>query len=175
MSQLITFLPLIIDSLVSSFSLSWAAISSLIASVFSLSKKRFFLEWAIFIHTLISCTILFVLHRTDLLKYGSMFFGLFSALFALISILVKRPFTLQYARLQTPREFWESPVFYRVNYMMTGALAIFFLFEAGSKILSLFHPALCNYSIVSAFYSTLTFTFIKWFPKWYKNKARRQA
>jgi hypothetical protein len=40
-------------------------------------------------------------------------------LVALGSILVKRPFTLQYAREMTPEEYWDTPLFLHINYVLT--------------------------------------------------------
>ena len=48
------------------------------------------------------------------------------------SILARRPFTLQYAREQAPRELWDNPDFIRANYVITGAWAIAFVLEAAS-------------------------------------------
>ncbi|MGW7635749.1 hypothetical protein [Streptomyces decoyicus] len=45
---------------------------------------------------------------------------------ALGSMAVKVPFTLQYAREQVPREFWDNPRFLRTNYRITGAWAAAF-------------------------------------------------
>ena len=41
--------------------------------------------------------------------------------FALGSILVRQPFTLQYARETTEKEFWDSPLFIHINYVITWA------------------------------------------------------
>src|SRR5258708_37420588 len=41
------------------------------------------------------------------------------ALTAWISVLVGHPFTTAYARESAPREFWEHPVFIRLNLLMT--------------------------------------------------------
>ena len=41
-------------------------------------------------------------------------------LIVLISIAVRRPFTLQYAREQAAPDFWENPDFVRKNYVITG-------------------------------------------------------
>ncbi|MEE4022077.1 hypothetical protein V1Y59_03215 [Gordonia sp. PKS22-38] len=46
--------------------------------------------------------------------------------FALGSVLIRRPFTLEYAKEQKPEEFWESPIFIRTNYVITGAWAAAF-------------------------------------------------
>lgn len=40
---------------------------------------------------------------------------------ALGSMVAGHPFTVDYAREQTPRQYWHSPVFRRVNLMLTGA------------------------------------------------------
>lgn len=47
-------------------------------------------------------------------------------LFSLTSILIRRPFTLQYARETTPEEYWDSPVFIRTNYVITWAWTLAF-------------------------------------------------
>lgn len=50
------------------------------------------------------------------------------ALIALASILAGRPFTMPYARETTPREYWSSPLFIHINYVLTwvwtGAFAL---------------------------------------------------
>ena len=60
--------------------------------------------------------------------------GLFAI--ALFSILVRNPFTLQYAREQVPREFWETPRFIWTNYIITGAWAIAFAVMAAADALN---------------------------------------
>jgi hypothetical protein len=48
------------------------------------------------------------------------------------SILVRQPFTLQYAREQEPREVWHEPEFLRVNYLITWVWVAAFAIEAAS-------------------------------------------
>lgn len=53
------------------------------------------------------------------------------ALVALGSVVVRRPFTLQYARESTDRQFWDSPLFLHVNYVLTWVwIAAFFITAA---------------------------------------------
>jgi hypothetical protein len=52
------------------------------------------------------------------------------ALFAAFTMLIRRPFTLSYARDSTPREHWNSPIFLRINYMITAVWAGSFFFSA---------------------------------------------
>jgi hypothetical protein len=48
-------------------------------------------------------------------------------LIAATSMAIRNPFTLQYAREQTPQEFWNTPVFIRTNYIITAVWTLAFL------------------------------------------------
>jgi len=48
------------------------------------------------------------------------------------SILVRQPFTLQYAKEDTPRELWDEPHFLRANYVISWVWAGAFFIEAAS-------------------------------------------
>lgn len=50
--------------------------------------------------------------------------------FAFGSILLRNPFTLEYAKEQAPKEVWDSPLFLKVNYRITLAWALSFSFSA---------------------------------------------
>jgi small-conductance mechanosensitive channel len=52
------------------------------------------------------------------------------ALIAGLSIAIRQPFTLQYARETTGREHWETPLFLRINYVITAVWAVVFLLVA---------------------------------------------
>jgi hypothetical protein len=52
-------------------------------------------------------------------------------LIALGSMAAGHPFTVDYAREQTPRQYWHTPLFRRVNQVLTGAWAAVFLACAG--------------------------------------------
>ena len=45
----------------------------------------------------------------------------------LFSIVIGKPFTLQYAKEQTPENFWTSPVFIRINYTISWVWCLVFL------------------------------------------------
>ncbi len=51
------------------------------------------------------------------------------AVFAIVTLLIGRPFTLAYAKETTPREFWDSPLFRRINYVISTVWAGAFLFS----------------------------------------------
>jgi hypothetical protein len=48
------------------------------------------------------------------------------------SVLIRKPFTLQYAREDTPREYWDTPEFMRVNYLISWVWVAAFAIEAAS-------------------------------------------
>lgn len=50
--------------------------------------------------------------------------------FAFGSILIRNPFTLQYAREQAPEEYWDTPVFYRINRNITLVWGLAFAVNA---------------------------------------------
>lgn len=52
------------------------------------------------------------------------------ALFVLVTILVRRPFTLSYAKEMTPQEYWDSPLFLKVNYTISWVWAGAMTFSA---------------------------------------------
>lgn len=52
------------------------------------------------------------------------------ATFAIVTLLIRRPFTLAYAKDTTPQEHWDSPLFLRINYVISAAWAAAFLFSA---------------------------------------------
>jgi hypothetical protein len=54
------------------------------------------------------------------------------AAFAVLTLAIRRPFTLAYARHTTPREHWDSPVFLRINYVISAVWAGAFLVSAAA-------------------------------------------
>ncbi len=50
------------------------------------------------------------------------------------SILLRVPFTLPYAKETTPEEFWSTPEFLRVNYLIAWVWAVAFFIEAASGL-----------------------------------------
>ena len=52
------------------------------------------------------------------------------AAFAIITLVIRRPFTLAYAKDTTPKEHWDNPIFLRINYVISTAWAGAFLFSA---------------------------------------------
>jgi hypothetical protein len=52
------------------------------------------------------------------------------AVFAIVTLAFRRPFTLAYAKDTTSQELWDNPVFLRINYVLSAAWAGAFVFSA---------------------------------------------
>ena len=65
--------------------------------------------------------------------------GLFCIVIA--SLVLRRPFTLQYAREQVSAEFWNSSEFIRTNYVITGVWALAFAVLVAAELILLYVPA----------------------------------
>jgi intracellular septation protein A len=70
------------------------------------------------IHAIVSLA----LGNDFLIHYGPAVNGLVLAGMAWGSLLAKSPFTYEYAREDWPREYWDNPMFIRINQIITGVL-----------------------------------------------------
>jgi hypothetical protein len=71
-------------------------------------------------------------------------------LIVLASIVLRQPFTLQYAREKVAREFWGSSEFVRVNYVLTAAWACAFAVMVAADLAMLYAPALPRWVSIAA-------------------------
>jgi len=94
-------------------------------------------------------------------------------LIILLSMLIRRPFTLQYAREQVPKSLQSSPTFISTNYIITAAwalaMAILVAADLGMHFLPNRPPRLEIIVIVAALGGAF------WFTKWYPDQLRKQA
>jgi hypothetical protein len=58
------------------------------------------------------------------------------ALFAIVTLLIRKPFTMAYARDTTPSEHWDTPQFKKINNAISGAWAFSFTVSAISGAVS---------------------------------------
>jgi len=93
------------------------------------------------------------------------------------SMLVRRPFTLQYAAESVPAETAAIPGFLRVNYIITGAWTVAALLMMAANIVLLYFPGLpVLLGLAVAFAarnSALYFT--KWYPEYRQLKSGAPA
>jgi predicted transporter len=63
-------------------------------------------------------------------------------LIVLLSIAIRRPFTLQYAREKVPAELWQSAEFIRINYVITAVWALAFAVITAVEAAILYIPSI---------------------------------
>jgi len=95
--------------------------------------------------------------------------GLF--LIALVSMMIRQPFTLQFAREQVPRELWDHPRFRATNYAITGAWTAAFAVQVLADLVILHVPAVPIWLGVSAIVGSLAAAI--WFTGWYPARQQR--
>jgi len=82
--------------------------------------------------TVVFMTNMWVIHHLGVLANGKL------TLMTWASMLVKQPFTFAYAKEKVDPKYWNSPIFMRVNYIITGAWALAFTFNLLNSVLALY-------------------------------------
>ncbi|WP_351223554.1 hypothetical protein [Streptomyces sp. NPDC002133] len=94
------------------------------------------------------------------------------------SMAVRMPFTLQYARERVDRAHWDTPVFKRTNYVITGVWGLAFLtaaFAGAYGDLVLHDPDnVWTEWIIQILAIAAAVSFTEWYPDYVRAKARGQ-
>jgi hypothetical protein len=94
-------------------------------------------------------------------------------LIVLVSMAARRPFTLQYAREQVAPALWDSPVFVRTNYVITGAWALAFAVLVAADLMLVYWPEvpprMAIVATILALVGAVKFT--GWYPQHAKDAA----
>ena len=87
-------------------------------------------------------------------------------LIVLITMALRRPFTLQYAKEQVPAEHWGTPEFLHTNYVISGVWAVAFALMVLAELALLYAPQIPHRAgviiIVAALVGAVKFT--NWYP-----------
>src|SRR6202000_2332793 len=83
-----------------------------------------------------------------------------------ISIAIRQPFTLQYAREQVPQQMWASREFVRTNYVITAVWALAFAALGAADAMLLYLPDLPpRFGIIVTVLALVgAFKFTAWYP-----------
>jgi hypothetical protein len=92
-------------------------------------------------------------------------------LVVLVSIAIRRPFTLRYARERVDRKYWNHPEFIRTNYVITAAWALAFVVLVLADLVLLYKPDVPPRFGVIATILALTgaIKFTGWYPERVRN------
>jgi len=96
---------------------------------------------------------------------------------SLMSLAIREPFTLQYAREMVDTETAKLPSFMKSNYIITWAWTAAFLLMVMANVLMIYVPGLPLWSglaIAFAARNTAVY-FTRWYPKYRRDKQANQA
>jgi hypothetical protein len=88
------------------------------------------------------------------------------------SIVVRRPFTLQFAREEVPREYWTNPQFVATNYKISAVWAGAFAVLVLADVVMAFFPAIPLW--VGIVVTVLALAGAIWFTRWYPQQVRKR-
>ncbi len=94
-------------------------------------------------------------------------------LIVLFTMLIRQPFTLQYAREQAPKEFHDSPKFLAVNQILTAVWGLAFALMTGADLIMALLPQVPLAVGVAITVGALAGA--AWFTGWYPSRLRRAA
>lgn len=91
----------------------------------------------------------------------------------LISMVVQRPFTLQYARETVDRSLWDTPAFIRTNYVITGVWALAFAVLVVADLILVYMTQVPHRVgiIITVLALVGAFKFTSWYPDRVSAKA----
>ncbi|MBO0769343.1 MAG: hypothetical protein J2O48_11730 [Solirubrobacterales bacterium] len=138
MTYLRTFIPWIVLAVVSAFA-DWRAAmaAALVASVLVLSEqgraaRSDLLGLATLGYFAVMTVVALILPHAGLRHYTAALSLAVLGAVAWVSLALRRPFTLHFARQQTSRELWDQPAFYRINAVITAVWAACFVLSAAA-------------------------------------------
>jgi len=135
-------------------------------------KKKFIMSWV----TLVFFVFMFisvVIFNNEWVRLHSWILSNSALAFiAWFSILIKRPFTLQYAKNSTSSDKWNHPIFWRINYIITAVWGVIFTIGIVSNVLRLYFSYLNPWVYELLTDGTVVFGiwFSAWFPSSYAKK-----
>ncbi|MDK9717888.1 MAG: hypothetical protein OEL57_08270 [Trichlorobacter sp.] len=94
------------------------------------------------------------------------------ALGAWLTVLLKQPFTLDYAKEHTDPSLWDSPIFLKTNYVITSAWGVVFIIGVLNAWLKMQHLAVPHWVFEVAQYSFMLGAMF--FTNWYTAYVKRQ-
>jgi len=134
-------------------------------------KKGFILDWGALVFFVILGVSIYLYPATGWVQHTSIISDLAITAIVFFSLLLRKPFTLQYAKESTPEYLWRTKDFLKVNNTITSAWGLVFL------LISLFQLGTGNHwwnntitLVVEIILYVVVIEFTKRYPDWYRAK-----
>jgi len=175
-----TFLPWLIYFVLSGHTLEQMKIAIVASAIVSLLfernglKKKFILSWVTLLFFIFMFVAVVILNSSWVITHAWVLSNSALAFIAWFSILIKRPFTLQYAKEKVSADKWDHPIFWRINYLLTMTWGVIFLIGVLANILRLYYKNINPWVYELCTNGAVVFGiwFSVWFPSWYAGKKR---
>jgi len=179
---IISFLPWIVFAIIpcnNMVELSYAVVVCLFLELvgdYKQLRKGFILSWGTLIFFAFNVIFVTWLKYVWIATHMGVFASAALAAIAWFSLLIGKPFTIQYAKEKTPKDRWNSPVFIRINKIMTIFWGCLFIFNTEVNVLKFYYSGIPNwvYSVVLIFSMAVGMMFVIRFPDWYKARATQE-
>jgi magnesium-transporting ATPase (P-type) len=151
----------------------WVAAFTSIAFEIRNLKRGYLLSWATLVFFIFLIIAVVIFRSGFVTKYEWVFSNGALAAIALFSIFIRKPFTIQYAKEEVEEKYWDSPIFIKINYILTAVWCLSFFISLGLNILKFYIPNFNGWGYqVSTYLPTIAaIWFTGWFPDWYKNRV----
>ncbi|MCP4177923.1 MAG: hypothetical protein GY756_09165 [bacterium] len=145
---IIDFIPWIIYGIASHFMIQPIAIIIPLIYFFTAGgitklKKKMLIDWLTVIWLIAIFTLSFI-PNFPLNEYKWIILNFALAVMAWISISIRTPFTMQYAKQKVSEDKWNSPIFIKINYILTSVWAIIFTLSIIIRIVLKNNPSLIS-------------------------------
>lgn len=171
-----TLLMLVTSATVSVFAAAAACLATIAIDVAHGRSVKIMAAGSVITFTMIGLTLVLLEPSLSTLAVKlSVDVGIF--LISLGSLLLRRPFTLQYAVESVPAEIAAMPGFLHANYVITAAWTAAALLMVASNIVLLYMPGLPIWSSLAVAFAARNSAiyFTKWYPEYRKLKDTRST
>lgn len=164
-----TFLPWILFFIFVGHNLHQLELAVLLAAVTSILfeykrlKLGFILSWGTVLFFVFMFVAVVLFKNEWIATHTWLFSDSALAAIAWISIFLRKPFTMQYAKLEVSSDKWQHPLFLKINYILTIFWGMIFLCNLALHMIN------AN-QIISWLLPILAIWFTRWFPNWYREK-----
>ena len=147
-----------------------------IAFDFKELRKGFILSWGTFIYFIFLFIAAVVFKNPWVIKYHWLLSNSTLALIAWVSLLIRKPFTIQYAKEQVSSDKWQHPLFLKINNILTAVWGIIFFISVMLNVSKIYLPEISGtiYNISTYLPSIFGVWFTSWFSNWYREKYLAQ-
>ncbi len=134
-------------------------------------RNRFILPWVTLVFFILIYIAIFFLHQVFILPYLMIVSMAALMLVGWGSIIIREPFTLQYARQGYDPERAKTPLFIRTNYLLSGMWGIAFTINMLIAVAVLFYPVIKTSGLNNVTWLVIAIALLItfWYPSYVRN------